>query len=106
MDYIALIEAVEAIGYPCAFESFPTPPTIPYTVVAYSYNSDLMADGKNYLAIGNYQLELYTKIRQPPDEAKIEMLLKSLGLPYRKLGFFNQEIGLYQMIYEIQLIGG
>lgn len=106
MEYWELIDKIDAELFPCAFEAFPMPPPVPYAVVAYAYNNDLIADGRNYLAIGNYQVELYTDTRRPPEEKKLEEFLKNLGFAYRKLGFFNQEIKLYQVVYEIQLIGG
>ncbi len=106
MKYWELVDKINEELFPCAFEAFPSPPPVPYCVVAYAYNRDVMADGRNFLAVGKYQVELYTEKRHPPDEEKLESFLQNLGFAYRKSGFFNGEIELYQVVYEIELIGG
>jgi len=106
VKYWELVDKIDEELFDCAFEAFPSPPPVPYMVVAYAYNSDVMAEGRNYLAVGKYQVELYTEKRHPPDEEKVEKFLKDLGFAYRKSGFFNEEEKVYQVVYEIELIGG
>lgn len=106
MTYADLIIAIRSLGLPCDFESFDSPPPIPYTVVAYSHNVDMIADNVNYLDVANYQLEYYNEIKHPPTEKLIENKLREFRLPFRKIGFWIKEENLYQIIYEIQLVGG
>lgn len=106
MTYIDLIMAMRSLGLPCSFESFDSPPPIPYTVVAYSHNVDVMADNINYLDVANHQLEYYNDVKHPPTEKMIEDKLRELRLPFRKTGRRIEEEDLYQIVYEIQLIGG
>lgn len=106
MTYVELVDEIEKLGFPCTYGSFRDSPPIPFTVVVYSYSSDMIADNQNYKEIGNYQLEYYNDKKYPPDEWKIENKLKELRLPYQKREFFIESENLYQIIYEIQLIGG
>lgn len=106
MTYMDLIEEMESLGFPCAYGNFKTSPPIPFTVVAFSHSNDFMADNQNYQEVGYYQLEYYNDKKYPPDEMKIENRLKELRLPYTKTEVFLDSENLYQIVYEIKLIGG
>lgn len=110
MTHAELFQALKAIGYPVAYSHFvntpqnpaPKPPFITYQ---FAYSSDLMADNINYVEIGNFQVELYTASKDPEAERKVQDKLKDLGLPYSKAEAWIEEEKLFQVIYEIQLIG-
>lgn len=106
MTYLDLIQEMRALGFPCAYHHFNTPPEPPYTVVLYAYSSDVQADNQNYAEVGNYQLELYHTIKHPPSEKKIEDKLRELRLPYEKTESYIESEGLYQIIYQVRLLGG
>ena len=106
MDYRDICSAMRDLGFPCAYGSFNFPPTIPYTVVVFAYDNDIMADNQNYKGVGNYQLEYYNSVKFPPDEILIQNKLKELRLPYTKTEVFLDSEDLYQIVYDIQLIGG
>lgn len=101
-----IYQALKSIGLPVVYREFTTPPDPPYLIYLFSYSSDLMADGQNYLEIDNYQIELYTKNKDPATESLVQNKLKELGLPYSKTETFLQSEGLFQLVYDIQLIGG
>jgi len=106
MTYLDLIQEMRGLGFPCAYHHFTTSPEPPYTVVLYAYSNDVQADNQNYAEVGNYQLELYHTIKHPPSEMLIENKLKELRLPYRKIEMFIESEQLYQVIYQIRLVGG
>src|SRR5690554_5468989 len=106
MTYLDMINEMEALGFPCTYGSFKSSPPIPFTVIQFAYSNDMMADNQNYKEVGNYQLEYYNSIKFPPDEMKIENRLKELRLPYTKTEVFLDSENLYQIVYEIQLMGG
>lgn len=101
-----LFQELKSIGYPVAYGSFakPTPP--PYLIYQFAYSNDLVADNQNYVEVSNIQVELYTEIKDLVAEQKVQAKLKELSLPYSKLETWLEEEKLYQIIYEIQLIGG
>lgn len=106
-----LATALKATGYPVAYSHFvdtpqkpaPSPPFITYQE---THSSDLMADNQNYVGISNVQIELYTDKKDLIAEKKVQDKLKELGLPYSKVETWIEEERLYQVVYEIQLIGG
>ncbi|MNW67893.1 hypothetical protein D3C74_465610 [compost metagenome] len=51
-------------------------------------------------------MELYTTKKDLATEKKVQDKLKELGLPYSKLESWLDDEKLYQILYEIQLIGG
>lgn len=106
MTQAELFEALKAIGYPVAYSKFKSEPNPPYLVYGFAYDNDLMADNHNYAEISNYQIELYTKIKDLAAEQAVQAKLKELKLPYRKTETRLDSEDLYQVIYEIQLIGG
>ena len=106
MTYMDLINEIKALGFSCTYGSFKSKPPIPFCTVNFAYNNDMIADNQNYQDVGQYQLEYYNSIKYPLDEQKIESKLKELRLPYTKVETFLDSEDLYQIIYEIQLIGG
>ena len=111
MTQAELYQALKAIGYPVAYSHFvstpqnpaPSPPFITYRFVQ---SSDLMADGQNYAEISNFTVELYTDEKDLVAEGKVQDKLKELGLPYTKTETWIDSEKLFQVIYEIQLVGG
>ena len=106
-----LYQALKAIGYPVAYSHFvstpqsraPAPPFITYRFID---SADVMADGRNYVEISDFAVELYTDTKDQVAEAAVQAKLKELGLPYVKSEAWIDSEKLFQVIYEIQLIGG
>lgn len=111
MTQAELYQALKAIGFPVAYSHFedtpqnpaPKPPFITYQFV---YSSDVKADNQNYVEISNFQIELYTAKKDLAAEKLVQDKLKELKLPYMKIETYLESEKLYQVIYEIQLIGG
>lgn len=106
MTQAELYQALKAIGYPIAYGSFTSPVTPPFITYQFTYSNDMMADNVNYVAIEDFQIELYTAKKDLTAEQKVQDKLKELGLPYRKFETYLDEEKVYQILYEIQLIGG
>ncbi|WP_010278805.1 hypothetical protein [Paenibacillus senegalensis] len=106
MTQTELLQELRAIGYPVAYSHFKSSPPPPYLVYLFAYNNDLQADNMNYAEISNFQIELYTAIKDLTAEKAVQDKLKELKLPYRKSGTWIEGEGLFQIMYEIQLIGG
>lgn len=106
-----LTQALEDIGYP-VFYSHPIvddnnpAPDLPYITYLFAYSNDFMADNINYVDVGVFQIELYTKYKDLDAEQYVQNKLKELRLPYNKTETYLDTEKLYQIIYEIQLIGG
>lgn len=101
-----LFIALKAVGLPVAYGSFATAVSPPFITYQFAYGSDLIADNHNYFDISNFQIELYTVRNDPPTQILLQNKLKELQLPYSKLETWLNDEKMYQILYEIQLIGG
>ena len=106
-----LYTAIKVIGYPVAYSHFVVTeqnphPNPPYITYQFAYSSDLQADNQNYIGISNFQVELYTAEKDLAAEKKVEDKLKELGLPFSKVEAWLEDEKVFQIIYEVQLIGG
>jgi hypothetical protein len=70
MTQAELYQALESIGYPVAYGSFSSPVTPPFIIYQFAYSNDIMADNVNYVAIDDFQVELYTTKKGPCCRAK------------------------------------
>lgn len=100
-----LYQALESIGYPVAYSHFNNEVTPPYLICAFAYDSDLKADNINYVEISNFQVELYTDKKDLVAEKKVQDKFKELSLPYSKSETYLDSEKLFQVVYQIQLIG-
>jgi len=106
MTQAELFQALKSIGMPVSYAFFSQPVEPPFICYQFGYNNDLMADNKNAIAVDNFQVELYTKTKDLPREKLVQDKLKELELPYNKSEAWIDEEKIYQVVYEIQLIGG
>ncbi|MDI9479520.1 MAG: hypothetical protein QM229_01800, partial [Bacillota bacterium] len=67
----------------------------------FAYSSNFGADNKVHKEIPNYQVELYTKTKDPAAEALIEGLFDDNDIYWEKTETFIESEGLYQVLYEI-----
>lgn len=106
MTQAELFQALKSLGMPVAYGSFSSPISPPFITYQFAYSSDVKADNQNYVEINNFQIELYTAKKDLAAEKLVQDKLKELGLPYSKIETWLEEEKLFQVIYEIQLIGG
>lgn len=106
MTLPGLIAALKATGFPVAYSHFKSEVTPPYIAYLGAGNNDLMADNRNYMDIENIQVELYTDKKDLHVEMMLQSKFKELQLPYRKYpDVWIETEKVFQIIYEIQLIG-
>jgi hypothetical protein len=101
VDEAALFTLLKSTGLPVAYHHFKTPPEPPYIVYLFSYSSNFGADNKVHGKVNNYQVELYTKTKDPTSEALIEGLFDANEIYWDKTETYIESEGLYQVLYEI-----
>jgi hypothetical protein len=101
VDEGTLKTILDITGLPVAYHHFKTPPEPPYIVYLFAYSSNFGADNKVHKEIPNYQVELYTKSKDPSAEALIEDLLDANDIYWDKSVMYIESEGLYQVLYEI-----
>lgn len=100
-----LLAVLEAPSLPVAYGKWEVkPPEPPYVVYRYVSSADLMADGLNYHAIGDWQVELYAERKDSVAEAALEAALVTAGLPFQKFETYIEPERLYQVVYLIRTI--
>jgi len=101
VDEAALFNLLKSTGLPVAYHHFTSPPSPPYIVYLFAYSSNFGADNKVHSQADNYQVELYTKTKDPAAEALIEGLFDANDIYWEKSETYIESEGLYQVLYEI-----
>ncbi len=101
MDEATLFTLLKTTKLPVAYHHFVSPPSPPYIVYLFNYNSNFGADNRVYNSEKNYQVELYTKIKDPTSEALIEGLFDANDIYWEKTETHIDSEGLFQVLYEI-----
>ena len=101
MDEAALFTLLKSTGLPVAYHHFVSSPQPPYIVYLFAYSSNFGADNKVHSQADNYQVELYTTIKDPASEKLIEDLFDANDIYWDKTETFIESKGLYQVLYEI-----
>jgi hypothetical protein len=101
VDEAALFTLLRTINLPVAYHHFVSPPAPPYIVYLFSYSSNFGADNKVHSQADNYQVELYTKTKDPASEKLIEDLFDANDIYWEKTETYIESEGLYQVLYEI-----
>jgi len=99
-----LLAVLADSGLPVAYHHWADPPHPPYLVYLFTSSDDLFADGTNYAAVANWQVELYSDRKDQANEEQVEGVLKTAGLTFQKREMFIESEELYQTIYSIQTI--
>lgn len=94
---------LKTTGYPVAFQEWPegAVPPMPYLVYLSPYTNNFAADGTAYFIVNHVQIELYTKLKDPVAEGKVEQALSSLY--WEKNTEYLDTEKCYQTIYEIEV---
>ena len=101
MDEAALFTLLKSTGLAVAYHHFVSSPQPPYIVYLFAYSSNFGADNKVHSQADNYQVELYTTIKDPASEKLIEDLFDANDIYWDKTETFIESKGLYQVLYEI-----
>lgn len=104
MTLAELNNILKSAGYPVAYSHFSSPPSPPYIVYLIAFSSNQFADNKVYKKIQNAQVELYTEIKDPTAESKLEAVLDQNNIPYESTETWIETEKLFQITYEIGVI--
>ena len=105
MTHNELMEMLEEMSLPIAYDHFaegdsPEPPFICFLYPA-SYN--FSADGQVYYKISEVHVELYTDVKDPETEEKLEAVLDRHGIFYNKTEVWIESEKLYEVLYSFEL---
>jgi hypothetical protein len=101
MTYDDVVTMVEEIGLPCAYDHFAEgeSPDPPFVVFLFPDSDNFFADGVVYQQRTGLSIELYTDIKEPKHERKIERVLASWDVPWNKTETWIEDEKLYEVRY-------
>lgn len=100
-----IAELIKSMGLPFAYDHFaesesPAPPFICYLTPG---SDNFAADGRAYYKINIVNIELYTDIKDPSVEQKVESVLDANGIFYDKTEVWIESEKLYEVLYQFEL---
>ena len=106
MTYNDIVELVDKIGLPCAYDHFTEgdSPEPPFVVFLMPGTNNFFADGVTYVPITEVNVELYTDYKNPVLEKLVEDVLDSYELPWDKTEVWIAEERLYEVLYTFETI--
>lgn len=96
---------LEATGLPVAYRAFPEgdAPALPFVCYHTPYSANFAADGVAYATINHVNVELYTQVKDPATEGKVEAALTGAGIYWEKSETYLEDEKCFQILYEIEV---
>lgn len=90
-------------GLPTTYRAWPenAAPSLPWICYLVSYSNNFAADGQVYFPINHIQIELYTKLKDPEAESKVETALHTLF--WEKTETYLESQKCFKILYEIEV---
>ena len=102
-----ILSILKGLGIPFAYDHFaqgesPDPPFICYLIPG---TNNFSADGVAYYKINQYNIELYTDLKDLSLERKIEEALDEASIFYNKSETWIESESLYEVLYTFEMEG-
>ena len=102
-----ILSILNALGIPFAYDHFaqgesPDPPFICYLIPG---TNNFSADGAAYYKINQFNIELYTDLKDLSLERKIEEALDEASIFYNKSETWIESESLYEVLYTFEMEG-
>lgn len=102
-----ILSILKGLGIPFAYDHFaqgesPDPPFICYLIPS---SDNFSADGLAYYKINQYNIELYTDLKDLSLERKLEEALDEASIFYNKSETWIESESLYEVLYTFEMEG-
>lgn len=103
MTLSELKDILKSTSMPVVYRAWPEKhaPPLPYICYLCVGNTNLYADASVYHQAVTVNVELYTRMKDPETEAKVEAALH--GFHWSKTEIYIDTEGCYQILYEIEV---
>lgn len=100
-----LVRIIKQIGLPFAYDHFAEgeAPPLPYICYLLPDSNNFSADGKAYYKKTRVNIELYTEIKDPSAEQRVEKVLDSNSLFYNKSEVWIESEKMYEVLYRFEM---
>lgn len=100
-----IVSMLTAAGLPFAYDHFaegesPDPPFLCYLLPG---SDNFGADGKVYFKINEVHIELYTDLKDPELEQKLEDIFDDASIFYNKTEIWIDSEKLYEVLYSFEM---
>ena len=104
MTHNEIVEMLEETNLPIAYDHFAEgeSPDPPFICFLFPGSDNFSADGRVYLKIRNVNVELYTDLKDPELETRLETVLDRHGIFYQKTEVWIEEEKLYEVLYQFE----
>lgn len=94
---------LDTTGYPVVYYAWPEKkaPALPYICFLTAYSNNFGADDRVYYPVAHYQIELYTRCKNPEAEGKVEQALSSYF--WEKTETYLDTERCFQILYEVEV---
>ena len=105
-DIPGILNSIEGFQGKVRFYAFPEgqAPALPYIVYIFPDEAGLGADNINYQPITSVQVELYSRLKDPASEAKIEATLTNNSIYYTKDSTYLDDQQAWMTVYNFEVI--
>ena len=104
MTHNGILEMLEETNLPIAYDHFAEgeSPDPPFICFLFPGSDNFSADGRVYLKVRNVNVELYTDLKDPELEERLETVLDAHGIFYQKSEVWIEEEKLYEVLYQFE----
>ena len=104
MTHNEIMEMLEDADIPTAYDHFAEgeSPDPPFICFLFPGSDNFSADGRVYLKIRNVNVQLYTDLKDPELETRLETVLDGHGIFYQKSEVWIEEEKLYEVLYQFE----
>lgn len=102
MTYEEVMALMAEMGLPFAYDHFAEgeSPDPPFLCFLFPKNIPLGADNTVYFQLHELDIELYTDLKDPALEARVEAVLTAHDIFFRKSEVWIEEEKMYEVLYE------
>ena len=100
-----IVAMVEEMSLPFAYDHFAEGESLdpPFLVYLYPGTDNFAADGQVYFKVNRLHIELYTDLKDPALEDRVEAVLDGHGLFYNKSEVWISEEKMYEVLYQTEV---
>lgn len=105
MTHGDVLKMVKEMGLPYAYDHFVEGEAVkpPFLVFLYPKAANFAADGVAFFKINQLDIEIYTDLKRPDLEERVEAVLLKHGIFYGKSEVWIETEKLYEVLYEMEV---
>ena len=106
MTYDEVVAMLEGAGLPLAYDHFAEgeSPDPPFLIFLFPRSDNFAADGTVYAKVDELHIELYTDLKDPALEKRIEDILDRNEIVYDRSEVWIEDEKLYEVLYSTEVL--